>query len=352
MRKELVKVAIWGFGAMGSGMADMIINKKGFDLVGVCDTYPGFQDKSIFTILKCDNPYSHDVKIEAKIEPILERHHPDIVLLATDSFTKAAYPKIKLILEHGANVISTAEEMAYPYANEPGLAVSIDELAKKHKKSVLGTGVNPGMMMDLLAIMLSGVMKNVDAFTISRINSLSPFGKTVMEEQGVGLTLAEFNRKLLDNEIAGHVGFRESAMMIANALGLDVKAFSQSMEPITTEVDRLSPHGKADKGNVCGVNMKANVILENNIPIALHHPQQIEPHLGGVSTGDYITISGKPAIHMAITPEVEGGIGTIAICVNMIPHVMNASPGLKTMIDLPVPRAIIGDVRNMVETED
>lgn len=52
---------------------------------------------------------------------------------------------------------------------------------------------------------------------------------------------------------------------------------------------------------------------------------------------------------MAITPEVPGGIGTIAMCVNMIPHVINARPGLKTMIDLPVPRAIMGDMRDLIE---
>jgi len=33
----------------------------------------------------------------------------------------------------------------------------------------------------------------------------------------------------------------------------------------------------------------------------------------------------------------------------MIPHVINAKSGLKTMLDLPVPRAIMGDVRDMIE---
>ena len=71
-----------------------------------------------------------------------------------------------------------------------------------------------------------------------------------------------------------------------------------------------------------------------------------------IQTGDYITLQGKPKIKMAITPEVEGGTGTIAICVNMIPHIINAKPGLKTMLDLPVPRAIMGDVRKMIEVND
>jgi len=207
------------------------------------------------------------------------------------------------------------------------------------------------MMMDLVVITLSGVMTEVKGFEIARINSLSPFGKTVMEEQGVGLTVDEFRRKQVLGEIAGHVGFKESTMMIADAIGLKIRHFEQGMEPIITAIDRVSTFGNAKAGNVCGVAMKAKVILDNDMTIDMNHPQQIEPESGGIKTGDYIKIKGSPSINMTITPEVEGGLGTIAICVNMIPHVLNARPGLKTMIDLPVPRAIVGDVRSMIETE-
>jgi len=351
MRTNKVKVVIWGFGAMGSGMAKMILEKKGFEIVGVCDVYQGIVGKSIFRLLNIDNPYDHDVLINDNINVILESNKPDIVLLATDSFTASAFPKIKKIVEYGVNVISTAEEMSYPKANQPELANEIHQLAKEHNVTVLGTGVNPGMMMDLLAICISGVMENVKEFEISRINSLSPFGKTVMEEQGVGLSLQEFNDKLEKNEIAGHVGFKESAYMIADALGLKVESFSQAMKPIVTDIDRKSKHGYAKAGDVCGVEMSATVMLEDNIKISLYHPQQIEPEMAGVSTGDYIKISGKPEINLGNVPEVEGGIGTIAICVNMIPHVINSKAGLVTMIDLPVPRAIMGDVRNLIKED-
>ena len=176
------EVAIWGFGAMGSGMAKMILKKKGFDIVGVCDSYDGFIDKSIFKLLKIDNPQNHDVIVKKDITEILTQEKPDLVLLATDSFTRNAYEKIKVIVEHGCNVISTAEEMAYPYAKEPELSEKMDKLAKANGVTILGTGVNPGMMMDLLAICISGVMEDVEDMEISRVNSLSPFGKTVMKE--------------------------------------------------------------------------------------------------------------------------------------------------------------------------
>jgi len=97
--------------------------------------------------------------------------------------------------------------------------------------------------------------------------------------------------------------------------------------------------------------MRSFAKLSNQTNINMIHPQQIEPELEGISTGDYIKIKGTPEINLSNVPEVEGGIGTIAICVNMIPHVINSKPGLKTMIDLPVPRAIMGDVRNLIDEE-
>lgn len=336
---------------MGSGMARMICNKQGFDIVGVVDTYKGFIGKSIFDLLNDQNPYDHDVFIEEDIETVLNNKHPDLVLLATDSFTKNAYPKIKTIVEHGCNVISTAEEMAFPHAKEPELSKKMDVLAKQHGVTILGTGVNPGMMMDLLAICISGVMQDVGDMKISRINSLSPFGPTVMEEQGVGLSQKNFKQKLIEGKISGHVGFIESTHMIAKALGLDVETFEQSMSPIITTVDRKSKYGHAKANDVAGVDMRSHATLSNQTIINMIHPQQIEPELEGIDTGDYIEIQGTPPIHLSNVPEVEGGIGTIAICVNMIPHVINAKPGLKTMIDLPVPRAIMGDVRNCIDEE-
>ncbi len=351
MKNRYVKVAVWGFGAMGSGMVKMISNKSGFDIVGVSDTYEGFVGKSIFDLLSIKNPQSHDVLVEKNIERILVEEKPDVVLLATDSFTKKAYEKIKYIVKHKCNVISTAEEMAFPQAKEPELSKKMDQLAKDNGVTILGTGVNPGMMMDLLAICISGVMTDVKDMEISRINSLSPFGPTVMEEQGVGLTLDSFNEKLIKDELSGHVGFIESTYMIAKALGLEVQDFEQSMSPIVTNVDRKSPYGFAKAGDVAGVDMRSFAKLSNQTNINMIHPQQIEPELEGISTGDYIKIKGTPEINLSNVPEVEGGIGTIAICVNMIPHVINSKPGLKTMIDLPVPRAIMGDVRNLIDEE-
>jgi 4-hydroxy-tetrahydrodipicolinate reductase len=238
--------------------------------------------------------------------------------------------------------------MAYPAAKEPELAKQIDAIAKANGVSVLGTGINPGLIMDLLVILWTGCCRDVEHITSRRVNSLSPFGPAVMEEQGIGITPEEFRNGVKTGKLAGHVGFNESIHMIADAIGWKVDEVKQSMEPIVTDVDRKSPYGTARAGNVAGCAMKGYGYVDGKVKIEMDHPQQIEPEQVGVKTGDYVIIKGTPNINMVNSPEVPGGIGTIAMCVNMIPHIINARPGLQTMITLPVPRVIMGDMRDLI----
>lgn len=345
--KENVRVIIWGLGAMGGGMAKMLLKKKGVDIVGVFNRRSNLGE-NMYDVLGVEQGDRPDLIIQ-KIEDGLKPGMADVCLLGTDSHTRGAFDKIKLLCENKINVISTAEEMAYPQAQEPELAAEIDRLAKENGVTVLGTGINPGLIMDLLVLIFTGCMESVEHVLSRRVNSLSPFGKTVMEEQGIGLTVEEFNNKKAQGNLSGHVGFPESIQMIADGIGWKVDRVEQQMEPIVTEVDRKSPYGFAKAGDVAGVAMTAQGYVNGEKLIEMEHPQQIEPEMAGVTTGDYVIIKGTPPINALNSPEVDGGIGTIAMCVNMIPQVINASPGLKTMLDLPVPRAIMGDMRDRIE---
>lgn len=344
-----VKVIIWGLGAMGGGMADMILSKKGIDIVGVAGRGKKI-GTSMYDYIKTEKGDREDILIQ-DAKDVIKPGSCDVVLLCTDSFTKNAFDKIKFILEQKVNCITSAEEMSYPAAKNPELAAKIDKIAKENGVSILGTGINPGHIMDTLVLMMTGCMVDVKHILSKRVNSLSPFGKAVMDEQGIGISVDEFNRRKADGTLAGHVGFAESVGMMAEGLGLSVDSFQQDMSPITTDVDRKSPHGFAAKGSCAGVAMTADAVLSNGMKVRMEHPQQIEPEQVGVKTGDYVIIEGTPSVNMVNSPEVEGGLGTIAMCVNMIPQVINASPGLKTMIDLPIPRALMGDVRDRIEED-
>jgi Uncharacterized conserved protein related to dihydrodipicolinate reductase len=341
-----VKVIIWGLGAMGGGMADMLLKKKGVDIVGAVGRGSKV-GKSMYDYIKTPRGNRPDVIIGTP-EDVIKEKAADLVLCCTDSFTKVAFDRLKFVLEKKINVVSSAEQMSYPKAQEPELAAKLDEIAKANGVSILGTGINPGLIMDLLVIIMTGCCEDVEHIVSRRVNSLSPFGPAVMVEQGIGITVEDFKKGVETKKLAGHVGFHESINMIADAIGWKVNKVTQSMDPIVTDVDRKSPYGFAKAGNVAGVAMKGYGYIDGELKIEMDHPQQIEPEQVGVKTGDYVIIKGTPSINMVNAPEVPGGIGTIAMCVNMIPHVINARPGLQTMITLPVPRAIMGDMRDMI----
>lgn len=350
MEGRNIKVAIWGLGAMGSGMARMLLSKTGVEIVAVCDIAPSRVGRDLYEIIGVRRNCRPPVIVGDDPQAAFARGCADVVLLATDSFTRSAYEKIVFCLMRGLNVISTAEELAYPIANEPELAARLDAIAREHDVTVLGTGINPGFVMDLLVLALTGSCETVEKIRAVRVNDLSPFGPTVMEEQGVGTDPADFEAGVAAGRIAGHVGFPESIRMICDGMGWALDRVEQTREAILSATDRQAPHASVSAGQVAGCRQRGVGYIDGEPRIEMDHPQQICPEAENVDTGDYIEIDGKPNIRMRINPEIPGGTGTIAMCVNMIPHVINAAPGLKTMLDLPVPRALMGDWRTLVDT--
>lgn len=336
-----IRVLQWGLGAMGSGMARLMLEKAGLKIVAAVDGRPDFVGKDLGDVLNVGKKLG--VLVTNNPEEVLIQDDVDIVILATTSWTKEQLPDLRKIIRAGINCISIAEEMSDPDAQNPDVGKEIDVLAKEHGISVLGTGVNPGYVLDLLVVTLTGGNHYVERIEASRVNDLSPYGPTVMKTQGVGTTPEEFRSGVADGSIVGHVGFPESIHMISEALGLGVDRIEESREPIISKVQRETPHVRVEPGMVAGCAHIGIGYRGDTEVIKLIHPQQIHPHLEDQDTGDYINIYGKPEIHMAIKPEIAGGVATMGIAVNMIPHVVAATPGLKRMIDLPVPAALMGE---------
>lgn len=335
-----IRVAMWGFGAMGSGMVRLMLEKEGLEVAGVIDQRPELVGKDIGELLKLGKEVG--IKVTDKPESVLDKNNVDICLQAVHSFTRKVFDGLKFIVERGINAISIAEEMACPAAQEPELAKQLDEMARKHNVTILGTGINPGFVLDQLVINLSGACLNVKHIEASRINDLSPFGKTVMETQGVGTTPEVFAAGIKDGSIVGHIGFPESIRMISDAIGLGVDKIDETREPIISNTHRETPVVKVEPGMVAGCRHIAVGYSKGVEVIKLIHPQQIHPHVENVDTGDYIKIQGDPNINMSIKPEIPGGKGTMAVAVNMIPLVVKAPAGLKRMSDLPIPACLMG----------
>lgn len=328
---------------MGSGMIKLILEKQGLDLVGACDARNDAFETRQFAGVNGNV----DVGIYNNLDIMLKESKLDIVLQATCSKVVEAEADIHTLVSNGINVISIAEEMSFPAAESPELGEEIEKAALANNVTVLGTGINPGFVLDLLAITLSGVCYKVESITAKRVNDLSPYGPTVLNSQGVGISPEEFKAGVLDGSIVGHFGFPQSIGMIAKALGWTIDRIEQNREPIVSDVERQSDFVKILPGMTAGCNHTATAYMDGRPVITLIHPQQVHPHLSDVTTGDYIEIKGEPDIKLSGSPEIPGGLGTTALAVNMIPRVISAAPGLKSMIDLPVPAAIMGDARTI-----
>lgn len=337
-----IRIVQWGLGNMGKGMVEMLLTKEGVEVVGVVEKRASetadlgaFLGKETMGIPVMNDP-----------EALLDRVKPDLCILAIHSFVRGVVEEIRLLTRKKIQVVTIAEEMAYPFVTEPELSREIDAMAKEAGVTVLGTGVNPGFVLDTLILQLSLGVRRVDHIYARRVNDLSPFGRTVMEEQGVGLSREAFLKGVEDGSVYGHVGFLQSIPMIARTMGLTYDEIVQAREPIMTTVDRQTQDVFVKAGMVAGCNHTAVALKDGKPVITLEHPQQVRPDLEQIETGDYIEIHGDPDLSMVIKPEVPGGIGTIAAAVNVIPHVLNARSGLLTMADLPVTHAIMDDFRN------
>ena len=334
---------------MGSGIARLVLAKPGLELVGVYGRRAHRVGGDLGPAIGLEQGLG--IPIAGDLARAVEECRPEIAIQATCSRVDDAAGEISILLRHGVNVITIAEEMAYPRHRLPSLAESLHREAVSNAVSILGTGVNPGFVLDLLVITLSGVCADIEAITARRVNDLSPYGPTVLMSQGVGLTPAAFAEGLRDGIIVGHLGFSESMHMIARAVGWEIDEIQETREPIVSRVRRSTPFVTVEPGQVAGCHHKAVAHVAGRPAITLDHPQQIVPGAAGVQTGDSIEILGSPPLSLAGSPEIPGGQATIALAVNTIPRVLSAAPGLHTMADLPVPAAMLADARRFLPDE-
>lgn len=341
-----VRVVLLGTGQMGTAAARILCTKQGLDLVGVVARRPDRAGRDAGEVLGLPAPLG--VAVTSDLATTLAATRPDVVLQTTCSRVAEAEAELVACIEAGTNVVSIAEELAYPWAGSPDAASRLDQLARTHDVTVLGTGVNPGFVLDLLVIALTGVCAHVESITATRVNDLSPYGPTVLSTQGVGLTRDAFVAGVADGTVVGHFGFPESVAMIASALGWDIDRVEQTREPIVATIRRETPFVVVEPGNVAGCRHTAVAYAGGRPVITLVHPQQVCPEAEGIATGDTIEIAGEPPVRLSGSPEIPGGTATAALAVNMIARILAAPSGLVSMADLPVPAAIEGDVRRLL----
>ncbi|UCE43659.1 MAG: hypothetical protein JSV57_04690 [Candidatus Bathyarchaeota archaeon] len=341
-----VRVVLFGVGAMGRRIAKFLIEKEGVEIVGAIDTSKDKIGRDLGEVVGVKKKLGVEISNDA--DAVFSKAEADVMLHTTTSFFRQVYPQIAKALEHGVNVVSTCEELSYPYTVDETLARKIDGLARRYRVTVLGTGVNPGFVMDTLPIALTGACQKVRAIRVTRsldaANRRVPFQKKV----GAGLSLQDLEQKLKKREITGHVGLEQSMNLIASALGWELEDVKVApVEPVIAErrvPSKVEGGVTVEAGQVAGLKQSGWATKKGRRVITLDMQMYM-----GAEEYELYKIEGIPPINMKNTPCMQGDLSTVAVIVNSIPKVINAPPGLVTMKDLPIPSATPEDMRKYIK---
>jgi 4-hydroxy-tetrahydrodipicolinate reductase len=277
------------------------------------------------------------VAVSAKVAPILKdalgRRKADVVLHTTQSSFTEVFPQIAECVEAGLPVISSTEELAFPRAANPRLASRLDTLAKRRGVVVLGTGVNPGFVMDVLPVVASGASCNVRQIHVERILDAGRRRESFQEKVCVGRSPAE-TRRLLRTGKAGHVGLEHSLFLLAEGCGLSFDTVRKSSSPVIATRTLSSAFGRIQPGQVAGLRQSVRAVRRGRTVISL----EMEMALGVANPHDAAQIHGDPPVHLKIEGGLFGDTATVATLLNAVPRVLGAAPGLRTVLDLPAPR--------------
>ena len=332
MNKKFTVVQV-GFGSMGKLITTLLLKRKNIHLKGLVDIDPRFKGKKLSNFF--DLKDEQDLIIKSNFANIIAKQKADVVIIATSSSLEKISLIIKEAVKSGSNVISICEELSYPFQYYPNLSEELHHLAKSQNVSIVGSGINPGYLMDLLPIVITAPCQSVESIRVTRMMNSGKRRESFQRKMGTGLTKEEFNQKMKEKSITGHVGLTQSIQMIIAALGIEYDEILElTPKPIISENEFTTSYGDyVPKGNVCGLHSKAiakkqgkNIIILDFIAFASEHEEF-----------DSVTIEGNPDIHQKIIGGIHGDVGTAAIVVNLIPILIDAKPGLLTMKDLPIP---------------
>lgn len=321
-----IRVVQMGLGPVGLRVTSYLRERGGIEIVGALDVDQAKVGRDLGELAGGE---ALGVAVTDDTEGFLSKSDAQVVVHTTVSSLAKAEPQLIAIMKHGKSVVSTCEELSYPWKTQPGISARLDEAAKTAGVSLLGTGVNPGFLMDFLPIALTAVCREVRAVTVRRIQNAEfrrvPFQRKI----GAGLTLEEFEAKKRDGTLR-HVGLTESMHMIAAALGWELERTEDVIEPIVAESEIAVGAVRVPAGHAAGVQQTGRGFAGGREVITL----EFRAAIGEPDPREEVELDSDPPIRYVIAGGVHGDVATCAIIANAVPAVLKSPPGLRTMIDI------------------
>ncbi|MEM1685564.1 MAG: hypothetical protein QXO93_02610 [Acidilobaceae archaeon] len=326
----MLNVGFYGFGYIGRLIAKIAL-ERGFNIIGVVDIDPSIVGRDIGEVLGLSDKLG--VVVSSRVDSI---KGSDVVFHATGSYLDKVYDQIVSILGIRADVLSTCETLAYPYYRYPILARRLDELAIKNNVSILGTGINPGFLLDTLVIILSAPFNSIVRVEASRSLDAAKRREPFRRKIGLGLDIDTARRKMESGELTGHVGYAESVLLIADALSINLAKIIEAQEPIVADSDIESSGVKIQRGYVKGVRGYGVGYANNREVIRV----EFKAYVGADEYEDILIEGSSYSIRWRST-GTPGDMGTAAVLVNLAERIGDYGPGLLTMTDLIPFKSII-----------
>jgi len=322
----MIHVLQIGIGPLGLKTYSYISQREKLKTVAAVDINSQLEGKDLGIL---SGHEANGVHVRTSLSKVDNIDDVDVVVLTTSSSVKSIAPQLEEIATYGKPIVTTCEELSYPWKSDSQLSNHLDDIAKANKVSIVSTGVNPGFLMDSLPSFLSSVCQRVDHIEVRRIQDASSRRVPFQQKIGAGLSLEEFEMKK-SNGTLRHVGLTESMQFIADAVGWTIDHTEDVISPIIAEEPQMLDHLKIEKGMAQGVKQIGRASFEGVEKVKL----VFEAAIGTGVSYDEIKITGEPNISSRIDGGVNGDIATCSIILNAIPSLLKATPGLKTMRDL------------------
>jgi hypothetical protein len=324
-----IRVVQFGVGPIGASIARLMRQKAMLEIVGAIDKDPSKIGRDLGELAGApDAPWG--VLISAEPKTVLEKP-VDVVVHSTSSYLPSVMDQLLECLAGGCCMVSTCEELAYPWRKHPELSKQLDSAAKEEGVALLGTGVNPGFVMDKLVLTLSAVSQRVDWASAVRIVDASKRRLPLQKKIGAGMTPEEFRAQVAAGLIKHH-GLPESIAMVADGLGFSVDDVSETINPIIAEEEVTTEFLVVARGQVAGVHQIGRGSAAGKEKIFM----ELKMYVGAKQPSDTIELKGEPDLSLVIPGGTHGDIATAAVVVNAIPAILAAPAGLRSSRDLPL----------------
>ncbi|HSP16734.1 MAG TPA: dihydrodipicolinate reductase [Thermoanaerobaculia bacterium] len=317
-----ITVAQYGIGPIGAEIARLLLTKPWIKLVAAVDIDPKKIGKDLGEVIGLNKQVG--VKVTGDLQAKV-----DVVCHSTGSRLREVSTQLKALLERGSHVVSTCEELSFPLDDRA--REDLQQVARSHNVTLLGTGVNPGFVMDKLPLTITSVCQDIKQVDIIRIQNASTRREPLQRKVGAGMTKDEFRAAVGAGKIK-HMGLKESLMMVGNGLGVDFEHVSEEkIEPVVADRKITTQYLKVAPGQVAGVHQTIHGRGRINVNL------ELRMYVGAEDVAaDKVIVQGTPDIELEIKGGVHGDRATAAMVVNSIPRVVQARPGLLTMDDIPI----------------